>query len=101
MIRVKHQLMLALFALSAMLGCGLLGSKNPRTEHLECQARALEPVVKDVYDARALLLDLYAGKASLQSVLANLNATPAELAELQAALAACEPPVTLPEGNAS
>ena len=99
MSRVKHALFLALFALSAVLGCGLIGGKNPRAEHLECQARALEPVVKDVYDARALLLDLYAGKGSLQNVLANLNVTPDELATLQAEMAACEPPAELPSGS--
>ncbi len=101
MIRVKHQLMLALFALSAVLGCGLLKPASPKAERFECQVRALQPAVGDVRDARQLLLDVYAGKADLASALHALKATQAEVEALVKALAACEPTVKLPEGSAS
>lgn len=85
-----------------VLGCGLLGAKAPRVDKLACRAAALEPVVGEVLDARALALDLYKGTAALGAVLAALEATPAEVETLVQAFAACNGPVplTVPEGTA-
>lgn len=74
------------------LGCGLLGSAEPRVERFECQVRAFKPLVGNVLDAEQLVRDLYAGKANMNAVLANLQATREELVKLQQDLNACEPP---------
>lgn len=91
-------LILAAIVLS---GCGLLESASPRVERLDCQVRALEPLAGDLYDTRALLLDVYAGKADLGAVLGALKATPAEVEALVNDLRNCEPPVKFPEGEPS
>jgi hypothetical protein len=78
------------------LGCGLFGPKAPRVEVLECRARALEPVVGEVLDARELALDLYKGRASLASVLSALEATPAEIVALAQAFDACNGVKSIP-----
>lgn len=93
--RVLPWLLFVWFALSGCKG-SLLSPDSSRVERFECQVRALEPLVGEVYDSRALLQDLMAGKASLGAILANLKASQAEAAELMAALRACEPPVELP-----
>ena len=74
------------------VGCGLLGASEPRVERFECQVRAFKPLVGNVMDAEQLVRDLYAGKASLNSVLHNVQATREELVKLLADLQACEPP---------
>lgn len=99
MIRVKHALYLALFALSAFLGCGVFGSKNPRVERFVCLVRALEPAVGDVLDAEQLAKDLYTGKANMNSVATALRLTQAQIDAYNAAADACDPP--LPQGEPS
>lgn len=74
------------------LGCGVFGAANPRAEKFECAVRALEPLVGEVYDARELVRDLYAGKASLGAVIGNLEASAPEIMQLLRDLKACEPP---------
>lgn len=86
---MKFAVALAAVAL-ALPACKLLRSEDPRQAKFSCQARALEPVVGSVYDAEELLRDLSAGKASLGTVLASLQATPAEVHAMLDALRACE-----------
>jgi ABC-type transporter Mla subunit MlaD len=50
-----------------------------------------------VLDARQLLADLYAGRANLNALLANIEPTAAEAEELMNALRACEPPMPIPQ----
>jgi hypothetical protein len=85
----------------ALAGCGVFGANSAKAEHFNCQVRALQPVVGDVLDAEQLMRDLYSGKASLGSVLANVDATEAEVKKLLHDLHACEPPVDLPEEGAA
>jgi hypothetical protein len=82
-------------------GCGVFSANSAKSEKFDCQVRALQPLVGDVLDAKQLMRDLYTGKASLGAVLANLNASEAEVKKLLQDLHACEPPVELPEGDAS
>ena len=80
-------------ALALLLsGCSLLKAAPPRVERFNCQVRALEPLVGDVLDAEQLVKDLYAGRANMQAVLANLDVAAPEVLELMSALRACEPP---------
>ena len=88
-----------LLAWCALSGCALFKANDPRAERLDCQARALEPLVGDVLDARQLVLDVYTGKASLGASLSALHATQAEVQALVEALQACEPPVDIPAGE--
>jgi hypothetical protein len=96
--RVLPWLFLAWLSLS---GCSLLGASQPRVERFNCQVRALKPLVGDVLDTEQLVKDLYAGKASLNAVLANIDVTAAELMKLQADLQACEPPMPVPQRDPS
>lgn len=83
---------IATLAVWFALGCGVFGPSNPRAERFECAVRALEPLVGEVYDARELVRDLYAGKASLGAVIGNLEASAPEVMQLMRDLKACEPP---------
>lgn len=83
---------LVAFVMCFGIGCGLLGSAEPRVERFECQVRAFKPLVDNVLDAEQLVRDLYAGKANLNAVLQNLHASREELVKLMADLNACEPP---------
>lgn len=83
--------------LALVVGCKFLSDAKPRVERFECQVRALEPLVGDVLDAEQLVRDVYAGKASLANVLANIEATQDELKALMLALRGCEPPPPEPE----
>lgn len=82
----------SLLAWLALSGCGVFAPSNPRAEKFECAVRALEPLVGEVYDARELVRDLYAGKASLGAVIGNLEASAPEIMQLMRDLKACEPP---------
>jgi hypothetical protein len=83
---------LSLLAWLALTGCGVFGPSNPRAARFECAVRAVEPLVGEVYDARELVRDLYAGKASLGAVIGNLEASAPEIMQLMRDLKACEPP---------
>lgn len=75
-----------------LTSCGLFAPANsPRATKFDCQVEALKPLVGDVLDARALLQDLYSGKASLGAVLQNLDVGQAEAEALMQRLRACEP----------
>lgn len=86
-----------------MFGCAqsLTSAQVARIEKFECQARALAPHVKGVYDERELLKDLIAGRANLTAVIVNPGLTPRELAELDADLSLCDPPLPVPKGSPS
>jgi hypothetical protein len=88
-----------LLAWCALSGCALFKANDPRAERLDCQVRALEPLVGDLLDARQLVLDVYTGKASLGATLGALHATQAEVQALIEALQACEPPVPFHAGQ--
>jgi hypothetical protein len=85
------------FGLIVVAGCGVFSPSSPRVEKFDCQVRALQPLVGDVLDARQLLADLYAGRANLNALLANIEPTAAEAEELMNALRACEPPMPIPQ----
>lgn len=92
----------ALLASFLLLGAchSLTPAQQARLDLFECRARALAPVVAEVYpDVEALVRDLYTGRASLQSVLSALEMTADEAADLGESLQACDP--QLPPGDAS
>lgn len=89
---------LALVAFSCS-GC-TPGAKAPHEDLIQCYVLALEPVVKDVFDIEPLVKDLIAGKASLSSVLQNLQVPEAEVKAVLDGLHACSVPKTLPSPNA-
>lgn len=79
------------------LACGLLAPANsPRAVKFDCQEAALRPVLGEILDTKALLRDLYAGKASLSAALTAAGATEAEVRAVVAGLRACEAPVAEP-----
>ena len=94
------------YALVAYVMCFGIGCKHlpePRVAQFECRVRALQPLVGDVLDAEQLVRDVYAGRASLGSVLGALDATQSEVMALTEALEACNGPTPdagLPQGVA-
>lgn len=87
-------LLAVLAALGLVLNSGchaLTPAQEARLDKLDCQARALEPLVSPALDAAELVRDLYAGKADLAAVLANVGASREDVKALFARLKACEP----------
>jgi hypothetical protein len=80
----------AALGLNAMGCASLTPAQQKRVDLFVCRAAALEPVVGEVLDAEELLRKIYAGEASLSSALGTLDATPAEIAKIRAALAECD-----------
>lgn len=83
-------------ALGTAACSSLLAPKSPKLTRFECQARALQPALGDVFDTEALLRDLYAGKADLGQALQSAHATADEVNALLNALHACEAPAAPP-----
>src|SRR4051812_44569201 len=79
--------------LTAASGCKFLKSEDPRNgSKLECQAKALEPVVGQAYDATELVQDIQAKRTSFDAVFARLQATRSQIKAAYAALRACDAP---------
>lgn len=90
-------LALAVAAVLGTVACSsLLRPKSPKLTRFECQAKALEPALGDVFDTEQLLRDLYAGKADLGQALQSAHATADEVNALLNALHACEAPAAPP-----
>jgi hypothetical protein len=92
---------LAALGLSLNSGChSLTPAQEARLDKLDCQARALEPLVSPALDAAELVRDLYAGKADLADVLANVGASREDVKALLDRLRACEgPPPEVPDAG--
>lgn len=84
-------------ALVATQGCGVFAPlRHPKRDLVDCYAKALEPVAGEVFDTAELAKDLTTGKASLDALLVNLQATDAEVQTLLSALHACAAPPPAP-----
>ena len=75
---------------SVLLACSVLQeAESPRVSRFLCHVEAIRPLTGDVLEAEQLVRDMYAGKASLGAVLANLEASAAEVQTLNDAIAMC------------
>lgn len=84
---------LAALGISLSSGCASLGNvdaQRARVDKFKCRVAALAPLTDPVLDTEQLVQDLYAGKANLAAVLANLNAKPGEVKALLERLSKCE-----------
>lgn len=78
------------FAAVLALGCHAQSpTQEARNDRFECEAAAFAKLLPAGIDAADLVQRLYTGSASLESVLANVQATLPELENLTKALNAC------------
>lgn len=89
------------------MGCHSLSpAQEARFDQRKCEVAAVDKVVGPALDAAVLVEQLYAGSASMSTVLQNVGATRAEVETLLADLKACAPqpapaPEPLPAGDPS
>lgn len=89
---MKNGLILFALAGASLLGCGgaaMTPAQTARADRFKCEAHAFEKVLPSGMDALEIVEKLYVGGASLQSILENLDITPAELQQLGADIKAC------------
>jgi len=85
--------------LSLISACGchsLTPAQQARADKFDCQVAALAPALDGVLDAYAFVKNVYEGAAQYGQLVPLLQLAPAEVAEIEARLRACEPAAEAP-----